>query len=36
MYVNRKMTPVNTIAGMRVINVNGGGGEYKYNIFDIL
>jgi hypothetical protein len=38
MYVNRKMRPVETILGMgeKGMKENGGGGEFKYNIFDIL
>jgi hypothetical protein len=38
MYVNRKMRPVETIPGMGRggIKENGGGGEFKYDIFDIL
>jgi hypothetical protein len=33
-----KMIPVETIPGMREgkIKKNGGGGEFKYDIFDIL
>jgi hypothetical protein len=38
MFVNGKMIPVETIPGMRGdgIKENGGGGKFKYNIFDIL
>jgi hypothetical protein len=37
MYVNEKMIPVETILGMgRGVKDNGGGGEFKYDIFDIL
>jgi hypothetical protein len=38
MYINRKMIPVETIPGMGVegIKENGGGVEFKYDIFDIL
>jgi hypothetical protein len=37
-YVNEKMIPVETISGMGRggIKENGGGGEFKYNIFDTL
>jgi hypothetical protein len=36
MYVNVKMRPVETIPGMgRAIKESGGGGELKYDIFDI-
>jgi hypothetical protein len=35
MYVNGKMIPVETIPG-KVGEENGGGGEFKYDIFDIL
>jgi hypothetical protein len=34
MYVNRKMTPVETIPGG--IKENDEGGEFKYDIFDRL
>jgi hypothetical protein len=35
MYVNGKMIPVETVPGMgeRGINENGGGVEFKYDIF---
>jgi hypothetical protein len=39
MYVNGKMIPAETIAGMvgaAGIKNNGGGSEFKYDIFDIL
>jgi hypothetical protein len=38
MYVNGKMRPVETIPGMGKgeIKENDGGGELKYDIFDIL
>jgi hypothetical protein len=38
MFVTGKMRPVETIPGMggRSIKENGGGGEFKYDIFDIL
>jgi hypothetical protein len=38
MYVNGKMIPIETISGMgkRVIKKKGGGGKFKYGIFDIL
>jgi hypothetical protein len=38
MCVNGKMTPVETVLGMRVgrIKENGGGGEFRYEIFEIL
>jgi hypothetical protein len=39
MYVNGKMTSVETIPGIGRggrIKENGGGGEFKYDIFDIL
>jgi hypothetical protein len=37
MYVNGKMIPVETIPGMDGgIKENGGGDEFKYDIFDIL
>jgi hypothetical protein len=38
MYVNEKMIPGETIPGMGegMIKENGGGGEFKYDIFDIL
>jgi hypothetical protein len=38
MYVNGKITPIETIPGMGEgkIKKNGGGGEFKYDIFDIL
>jgi hypothetical protein len=38
MFVNGKMIPVETIPGIRGgdIKENGGGGEFKYDIFDIL
>jgi hypothetical protein len=38
MYVNGEMRPVETIPRMGVggIKENGGGGEFKYDIFDIL
>jgi hypothetical protein len=37
MYVNGKMIPVETIAGMGIgrIKDNDRGGEFKHNIFDI-
>jgi hypothetical protein len=34
-YVNGKMVPVEAISGMEV-KKNGGGGEFKYELFDIL
>jgi hypothetical protein len=38
MYVNVKIIPVETMPRMggEVIKENGGGGEFKYDIFDIL
>jgi hypothetical protein len=38
MYVNRKMRPTETIPGIRgkKIKENGGGSEFKYDIFDTL
>jgi hypothetical protein len=38
MYVNGKMMLAEIIPGMgeRGIKENGGGGEFKYDIFDIL
>jgi hypothetical protein len=37
MYVNRKMTTVESIPGMMGgIKENGGRGEFKYDVFDIL
>jgi hypothetical protein len=38
MYVNGKMIPVETVSGMwgRGIKENGGSGEFKYDIFNIL
>jgi hypothetical protein len=38
MYVNGKMRPVETIPGMggEEIKENGGRGEVKYDIFDML
>jgi hypothetical protein len=38
MYVNGKMIHVETIPGVEGGNIkeNDGGGEFKYNIFDIL
>jgi hypothetical protein len=38
MYANRKMISVETIPRMRGgrIKENDGGGEFKYDIFDIL
>jgi hypothetical protein len=38
MYVNGKITPVETIPGMvgGRIKENDGGGEFQYDIFDIL
>jgi hypothetical protein len=38
MYVNGKVIPVETIPGMvgGGIKESGGGGEFKYNIFDTL
>jgi hypothetical protein len=38
MYVNGKMRSVETILGMKrgEIKNNGGGGEFSYDIFDIL
>jgi hypothetical protein len=37
MYVNGKMIPAETIPGMgRGIKYSSGGGESKYDIFDIL
>jgi hypothetical protein len=36
MYVNGKMRPVEMISGMGGLKENGGGGEFKYDIFDIL
>jgi hypothetical protein len=38
MYVNGEMIPVETIPGIEggQIKENGGGGEFKYDIFDTL
>jgi hypothetical protein len=38
MYISEKMIPVETIQGMgdRGIQENGGEGEFKYDMFDIL
>jgi hypothetical protein len=38
MYVNGKMRPIETILGMEEeeIQENGGGGEFKYDMFDTL
>jgi hypothetical protein len=36
MYINVKMTPVETIPGMRGIKESGGGGEFKYDILQEL
>jgi hypothetical protein len=37
MYVNGKMKPVETIPGMEGgIKESNGGGEFKYDVFDIL
>jgi hypothetical protein len=38
MYVNAKMVPVETVLVIRGggINETGRGGEFKYNIFDIV
>jgi hypothetical protein len=38
MYVNEKIRPVETIAGMGggEIKEKGGGGEFNYDIFEIL
>jgi hypothetical protein len=37
MFVNGKMRPVESIPGIRGrIKENGGGGEFKYDIFGIL
>jgi hypothetical protein len=40
MYANGKMKPAETIPGMgfrgAVIKENGGGDEFKYDIFDVL
>jgi hypothetical protein len=33
MYVNAKMIPIETTPGMRGIKKNGGGGEFKHDIF---
>jgi hypothetical protein len=38
MYVSRKKIPIETTSGMerRGIKENGEGGEFKYDMFDIL
>jgi hypothetical protein len=38
MYVNAKLIPVQTVPGIRGgrMKESGGGGEFKYNIFDTL
>jgi hypothetical protein len=37
MYINRKMRPVETISGVgKEIRENNGGGEFKYDILDVL
>jgi hypothetical protein len=36
MYESRTMIPPETIPGIRGIKENDGGGEFKYDIFDIL
>jgi hypothetical protein len=38
MYINTKMIPVETVPGLRgrKMKESRGGGEFKYDIFDIL
>jgi hypothetical protein len=36
MYVNEKMIPVEIIPGMGGIKENDGGGDFRYDIFDML
>jgi hypothetical protein len=36
MYANGKMILVETIPGMGGIKESGGGGEFKYDLFDTL
>jgi hypothetical protein len=36
MYVNGKVIPVEAIPGRGGIKENGGGGEFKYDLFDTL
>jgi hypothetical protein len=36
MHVNGKMISVETVPGMGRIKKNDGGGEFKYDIYDIL
>jgi hypothetical protein len=36
MYGNGKVISVETIPGMREIKENDGGGDFKYDVFDIL
>jgi hypothetical protein len=36
MYLNVKIIPAETIPGMGGIKESSGGGEFKYDIFDIL
>jgi hypothetical protein len=37
MYANGKVIPIETIPGMGVgVKENGGGGEFKYDILNIL
>jgi hypothetical protein len=36
MYVNAKMIPVKTVAGMGRVKENDRGGEFNYETFDIL
>jgi hypothetical protein len=38
MYVNAKMIPVETVSGVRgeEMKKSGGGGEFKYDVFDTL
>jgi hypothetical protein len=35
MYVKGKMRPVETIPGMNIGEIKGGGGEFKSDIFDV-
>jgi hypothetical protein len=36
MYINAKMTPVETVPGIGGMKESSGGIEFKYDIFDIL
>jgi hypothetical protein len=36
MYVNRKMISIEVILRMKGVQENGGGGEFKYDMYDTL